>query len=86
MPHPLASLPCTHSAPSLPLALHFTWSTLLAQQAQVAALVDTAQRQHQAVTPHNPYETPKAKRMAADADLSSGTGLEPCPFEPCPFE
>ena len=48
MPHPLASLPCTHSAPSLPLALHFTWTTLLAQQAQVAALVDTSQRQHQA--------------------------------------
>ena len=38
------------------------------------------------VTPVNPYKTPKVKRMAADADLSSGTGLEPCPFEPCPFE
>ena len=38
------------------------------------------------VTPLDPYETPKVKRMAADADLSSGTGLEPCPFEPCPFE
>ena len=50
MPHPLASLPCTHSAPSLPLALHFTWTTLLAQQAQVAALVDNDQRQHQAYT------------------------------------
>ena len=37
-------------------------------------------------TPLDPYETPKVKRMAADADLSSGTGLEPCPFEPCPFE
>ena len=33
-----------------------------------------------------PYETPKAKRMAADADLSSGTGLAPCSFEPWPFE
>ena len=50
MPHPLASLPCTHSAPSLPLALHFTWTTLLAQQAQVAALVDNDQRLHQAYT------------------------------------
>ena len=50
MPHPLASLPCTHSAPSLPLALHFTWTTLLAQQAQVAALVDNDQRQHQLYT------------------------------------
>ena len=50
VPHPLASLPCTHSAPSLPLALHFTWTTLLAQQAQVAALVDNDQRQHQAYT------------------------------------
>ena len=38
------------------------------------------------VTPLNPYETPNVKRMAADADLSSGTGLEPCPFEPCPVE
>ena len=25
------------------------------------------------VTPVNPYKTPKVKRMAADADLSSGT-------------
>ena len=50
MPHPLASLPCTHSAPSLPLALHFTWTTLLAQQAQVAALVDNDQRLYQAYT------------------------------------
>ena len=38
------------------------------------------------VTPLDPCETPKVKRMAADANLSSGTGLEPCPFEPCPFE
>ena len=29
-------------------SVHFTWTTLLAQQAQVAALVDTAQRQRQA--------------------------------------
>ena len=38
------------------------------------------------VTPVDPYETPNVKRMAADADLSSGMGLEPCSFEPWPFE
>ena len=29
------------------------------------------------VTPLDPYETPKVKRMAADADLSSGTASIP---------
>ena len=76
-----------HAHESLPTCTCLTilnHSIGLIQTLQIAD--DDQMEMSSPVTPVNPYKTPKVKRMAADAELSSGTGLEPCPFEPCPFE